>query len=109
MRTPPFMNYCAALWSLALLFTSPLVLAANVSLGFSVAVPPPAPVVEPAPPPSAPSTVWTPGYWSWDGVKYVWVPGQYVVAPFPDAVWIGGRWVHRGPGWMWVDGRWHRR
>lgn len=30
--------------------------------------------------------VWTPGYWSWDGARYVWVPGRYVVAPFPDAV-----------------------
>ena len=48
-------------------------------------------------------------YWSRDGVKYVWVAGQYVVAPFPDALWIGGQWVHRGDHWTWVDGHWRRR
>jgi len=77
--------------------------------GFSVAVSPPAPVVETPPPPPAPQAVWTPGYWSWNGVRYVWVPGRYVVPPFPGAVWIGGRWVAHGPAWVWVDGRWRHR
>ena len=97
----------AALCALALLFTASLGASANI--GFSVALTPPAPVVETVPPPPAPDTVWTPGYWSWNGVKYVWVPGQYVVAPFPDAIWIGGRWVPRGGHWTWVDGRWRHR
>jgi len=79
------------------------------SIGFSVSLAPPPPVVETPPPPPAAGQVWTPGYWSWDGTRYVWVPGRYVVAPFPDAIWVGGRWVHRGPRWAWVDGRWHRR
>jgi hypothetical protein len=32
---------------------------------------PPAPVVETIPPAPAPGTVWTSGYWSWNGVEYV--------------------------------------
>jgi len=97
----------AALCGLTLLFTGALASAANIS--FSVGVVPPAPVVEPVPAPPAPGTVWAPGYWSWNGTQYVWVPGQYVVPPFPGAVWIGGRWVARGPNWVWVDGRWRHR
>jgi WXXGXW repeat (2 copies) len=46
-----------------------------------VGVAPPAPVVEVVPAPPAPGYVWQPGYWSWNGVQYVWVPGAYFVAP----------------------------
>jgi hypothetical protein len=95
------------LCGLALLIAGAPILAAHV--GVSVALRPPAPVVETIPPPSVPGRVWTPGYWSWNGVDYVWVPGQYVVAPFPGAVWIGGRWVPRNHHWTWVDGRWRHR
>ena len=96
-----------ALGGLATLFTGPFALAANLS--FSVALTPPPPIVETVPPPPALGEVWTPGYWSWNGVKYVWVPGQYVVAPYPGAVWIGGKWARRGDRWTWVDGRWRHR
>lgn len=77
-------------------------------VGFWVGVAPPAPLVQPMPPAPAPGYVWQPGYWSWDGVKWVWVPGTYVVPPYPGAVWVGGHWVPRGHGWTWVDGRWRR-
>jgi len=97
----------APLCGAALLFASPASWSARV--GFSVALTPPAAVVETIPPPPAPGNVWTPGYWSWNGTEYVWVPGQYAVPPFPGAVWIGGRWVARGHGWTWVDGRWRHR
>jgi hypothetical protein len=75
-------------------------------LGFWVNVAPPAPIVEPVPPVPAPGYSWRPGYWAWDGVKYVWVPGTYVVAPYPNAVWAGGHWVPRRHGWVWADGHW---
>jgi hypothetical protein len=41
-------------------------------------------------------------------VQYVWVPGAYVITPYPGAVWIPGRWVLRGGGWIWVGGYWRR-
>jgi hypothetical protein len=91
---------------LALLFGAPNALSANPS--FSVTIAPPAAIVE-TPPPPAPGRIWEPGYWSWNGATYVWVPGHYAVAPYPGAVWVAGRWVPHGPRWMWADGHWRHR
>ena len=59
-------------------------------------------------PPPAPSlqALWRFGYWSWNGVKYVWLPGHYVQRPSPTANWIPGYWEQRPEGWMWVEGQW---
>jgi hypothetical protein len=63
-------------------------------------------MVEVVPPPPAPGYVWQPGYWSWNGVQYVWVPGAYVVAPFVHAVWMPGAWVAwSAPGVRRVENR----
>jgi hypothetical protein len=78
-------------------------------VGVVVGVAPPAPVVETIPPPPAPGYVWQPGYWAWNGVQYVWVPGSYVAVPYPSAVWVPGNWVSRGGGWVWVAGHWRHR
>ena len=51
-------------------------------VGVVVGLAPPAPVVEAVPAPPAPGYVWQPGYWSWNGFQYVWVPGVYVVPPY---------------------------
>lgn len=76
-------------------------------VGVVVGVAPPAPIAEPIPPPPAPGYVWQPGYWAWNGVQYVWVPGRYVLAPFPGAIWIGGEWIrHDHHGWVWRPGHW---
>jgi WXXGXW repeat (2 copies) len=92
--------YAAALTLIA----GPGVARVGVVVGFA----PPAPVVEVVPPSPAPGYVWQPGYWSWNGTQYVWVPGAYVVAPFVHAVWVPGAWVRHGPGWIWVAGHWRR-
>jgi hypothetical protein len=84
------------------------------SLAFAQAPPAPpvipAPQVEivPAPPPGPVAMVWRPGHWHWDGVRYVWLPGRYVRAPYPAAVWVEGHWVLRHHGWVWVGGHWGR-
>jgi hypothetical protein len=57
----------------ALLILAPV--AGSARIGVVVGLAPPVPVVEPVPPPPAPGYVWQPGYWSWNGVQYVWVPG----------------------------------
>lgn len=77
-------------------------------VGFWVGVAPPAPIVEPVPSVPGRGYVWQPGYWSWNGVQWVWVPGTYVVAPYPGAAWVGGHWVPSHRGWVWVDGHWRR-
>jgi hypothetical protein len=67
------------------------------------AAPPPA-LYEVAPPPR-PGYVWSEGYWSWDGIRYVWVQGSYIqVRPgyeYAPASWVahGGAWVFTAPRW----------
>lgn len=97
----------AALAGLMVVFATSSALPVNLS--FSVGVAPPAPVAETIPPPPTPGSVWTPGFWSWNGARFVWVPGRYVIPPFPAAVWVGGRWMHYGHRWAWRDGRWRSR
>lgn len=89
--------------ALALLASSSPLWAARVVVG--VALPPL--VVEPVPPPPVHGYyVWRPGYWSWNGVRYVWMPGVYLRPPYAGAVWVPGHWVGRRRGWVWVGGRW---
>jgi hypothetical protein len=65
---------------------------------------PPAPVVETVPALPGAGYVWVGGYWNWNGVKYVWVPGRYVHHP---GAWCAGHWRHvRDSGWYWVPGHW---
>ncbi|HTZ88743.1 MAG TPA: hypothetical protein VMA71_00300 [Alloacidobacterium sp.] len=67
--------------------------------------PPPVVVEHPGPPPRA-GYVWVGGYHRWDGARYVWVPGHYVVPPRPHAVWVPAHWVQRSGGWVLVHGHW---
>lgn len=54
-----------------------------------------------------PQYVWQRGYWRWNGVRYVWVPGRYVVGPRTGAVWVPGQYVqHPGGGYVYVEGHW---
>ncbi len=71
-----------------------------------VRVAPPAVIVERPPPPPGRGYVWHRGYWRWDGVRYVWAPGAYVVLPRRHAVWVEGRWVPGPGGWVWREGHW---
>jgi hypothetical protein len=70
-----------------------------------VSGPPPAPLAETPPPPGEPSMIWVEGYWHWNGVQYVWIPGHWEPAR-PGAVWVRpsyviveGRHVYRPGGW----------
>jgi hypothetical protein len=69
------------------------------------------PAIYAAPVPVAlpPGAVWLPGQYSWDASrqKYLWVEGQYVLPPRPNAQWIEGHWVETPTSWIWMDGRWN--
>lgn len=66
-------------------------------------------VVEQVPrPPGAGYHVWRPGYWNWTGVRYLWIPGMYLIEPRPGVVWVPGHWVARDRGWVWAGGYWRR-
>ena len=71
-----------------------------------VRVRPPAPVYERRGPLPGRGYVWHPGYQRWDGARYVWVPGSYVIAPRPRARWVPGGWVYSRHGYRWREGYW---
>ena len=92
---------------LLLAFTS-IVLAAGSGLNAQVIVnvQPPRPIEEPRLAPPGAGYVWTRGYHRWDGARYVWSPGAWVLPPRPRAVWVEHRWVRRRGGWVFVEGHW---
>jgi hypothetical protein len=90
-----------------------LTAAATALLGASTAfaqvvvrVAPPPPVVEHRPVSPGARYVWTDGYHHWDGHRYVWVSGRWVVPPHAGGVWVPGHWAERGGGWVWIEGHW---
>jgi hypothetical protein len=79
---------------------------AQIGIGISVRIGPPAlPVYEQ---PICPGTgyLWTPGYWSWtDDDGYYWVPGTWVVAPV-GMLWTPGYWGWNNGVYLWNGGYW---
>ena len=71
-----------------------------------VAIPPPPNPVEIEGSAPSPSYVWVTGRYEWNGVEYVWLPGQWEPRPNSRATWISGQWTHTRRGWIWVDGHW---
>jgi hypothetical protein len=67
---------------------------------------PPAPIYETVPSAPGPGYYWEPGYWTWNGYRYVWVHGHYGERPYSGAVWHPGHWVQGSQGWYWRPGHW---
>jgi len=67
-------------------------------------VPPPPPMIVTEQVVASPGSdyVWRAGYWSWNGISWVWIPGVWVLPPAPSAIWIGGYWR----GGIWYGGYW---
>ena len=71
---------------------------AQIAIGISVNVAPPALPVYVQPPIPSPGYIWAPGYWAWDDeVGYYWVPGTWVSPPREGLLWTPGY-------WGWTDG-----
>jgi hypothetical protein len=83
-----------------------LALSASSYADIYVRVGPPRPLVERRIPPPGRGYVWTPGYHRWDGGRYVWVPGAWVLPPRPRARYLAPHWVHRRGGWVFIEGHW---
>jgi len=79
---------------------------AQVAVGISVRIGPPALPVYAQPICPGPGYFWTPGYWAWnDDSGYYWVPGTWVVAPI-GMLWTPGYWGFAGGFYGWHGGYW---
>jgi hypothetical protein len=80
--------------------------AAQIGIGISVRVGPPALPVYEQPLCPGPGYLWTPGYWAWsDDDGYYWVPGTWVVAPV-GLLWTPGYWGWNDGFYAWHAGYW---
>jgi YXWGXW repeat-containing protein len=83
----------------------------TVAAGSLAASPPPMPAPPAETRPAQPGSgyVWIPGRYEWRSAErnYVWVPGNWTVAP-SGYTWVPGRWENRPEGNVWVNGHWQR-
>ena len=75
-----------------LVFLVPAASRAQVSLGVSIHVGPPALPVYVQPPCPQEGYLWTPGYWAYGDDGYYWVPGVWVAPPRVGVLWTPGYW-----------------
>jgi WXXGXW repeat (2 copies) len=94
------------LWLALLMMAIPAVSAAQISVGLSVHIGPPALPVYPQPICPGPNYMWTPGYWAYGPDGYYWVPGTWVVAPAVGLLWTPGYWGFEGGVYRWSAGYW---
>ena len=100
------------LWGVLMLTVSVLLLStassAQIGIGISVRIGPPALPVYAQPICPGPGFLWTPGYWAWnDDGGYYWVPGTWVIAPV-GMLWTPGYWGWGGGFYAWHPGYWGR-
>jgi hypothetical protein len=79
---------------------------AQIAVGVSVHIGPPALPVYVQPPCPAPGYIWTPGYWAYGAEGYYWVPGTWVMAPAVGLLWTPGYWGWTGGAYLWHAGYW---
>ncbi len=79
---------------------------AQVAVGISVHLGPPALPVYEQPPCPGDGYIWTPGYWGYGAVGYYWVPGVWVTPPRVGVLWTPGYWGFAGGLYGWHAGYW---
>ncbi len=79
---------------------------AQIGVGVSLRIAPPALPVYVQPPCPTPGFLWTPGYWAYGPAGYYWVRGVWVAPPRPGLLWTPGYWGFAGGVYGWHDGYW---
>jgi len=79
---------------------------AQIGVGLSITIGPPALPVYEQPPCPAEGYLWTPGYWAYGPYGYYWVPGTWVLAPQPGFLWTPGWWGWGGSAFIFHVGYW---
>jgi len=79
---------------------------AQIGVGVSITIAPPALPVYVQPRIPAPGYIWAPGYWAYGPGGYYWVPGTWVLPPAVGFLWTPGYWGWRGGFYAWNAGYW---
>ena len=79
---------------------------AQIAVGVSIRVAPPAIPVYVQPPCPVEGYMWTPGYWAYGSAGYYWVPGVWVAPPRVGLLWTPGYWGWGGGVYAWHAGYW---
>src|SRR5258708_4618356 len=88
-----------------LLSMIPIQSSAQVAVGISVQIGPPALPVYEQPICPGDGYIWTPGYWAYSDDGYYWVPGTWVLAPV-GMLWTPGYWAWQNEAYIWYPGYW---
>jgi WXXGXW repeat (2 copies) len=104
-RAVRFSVFAVLVAGLAILAT-PAASQAQVAVGISVHIGPPAIPVYAQPVIPAPGYIWTPGYWAYGPGGYYWVPGTWVQPPVFGVLWTPGYWGWGGGAYIWHGGYW---
>ena len=68
--------------------------------------PPVAPYTETVTAPPAPNAVWVPGYWAFDGRRYLWVAGAWAIPPPNAHAYFPAHWENQGDRYVYVQSSW---
>jgi hypothetical protein len=79
---------------------------AQVGVGVSITVAPPAIPVYEQPPCPQEGYLWTPGYWGYGPGGYYWVPGVWAAPPQVGLLWTPGYWGFVNGAYLWHRGYW---
>jgi hypothetical protein len=79
---------------------------AQIAVGISIRVAPPAIPVYVQPPCPTEGYLWTPGYWAYGESDYYWVPGVWVAPPSAGMLWTPGYWGFEGGVYGFHAGYW---
>jgi hypothetical protein len=83
---------------------------AQVSVGISVRIAPPALPIYTQPECPVDGYMWQPGYWAYDNIDgYYWVPGMWVAPPRPGLYWTPSYWGYVGGLYGFHSGYWGPR
>ncbi|MBB5343390.1 YXWGXW repeat-containing protein [Tunturibacter empetritectus] len=91
---------------LGALCVTPIASFAQIAVGVSIHVAPPALPVYTQPPCPTPGYLWTPGYWAYGAAGYYWVPGVWVAPPRVGVLWTPPYWGFVGGVYVFHAGYW---
>lgn len=94
------------LWLSAWIVAGAFAASANAQINVNINLAPPARQTELVPAIPA-GYAWAPGYWGWNGDRYVWVRGRQIVQR-EGYRWEPDRWEQRDRAFHRVGGHWER-